>query len=85
MRHQLVITLKPCNAYPDGETLIVEYPDRDTAEAVLRSMDRYRRYRWGLADTAVTTVDGAQWCVSSYADVTWPVEIRPAPVPAPAS
>lgn len=78
MRHQLVIDLKPKKTYPEGLTLVVEYEDRETAEGVLRSMGMYRKARWGLADTAVTTVEGQQWCLSSYADVAWPIQIRPA-------
>lgn len=81
MRHHVIITLKPSRAYPEGRTLTVEYPDRATAETLLRSIERFRKYRWGLPEIYVVTVDGSRECLS-YLGIVWPVVLEPVAVPA---
>jgi hypothetical protein len=54
--------------------LTVEYPDRDTAEAQLRCMKRFRRS--GLPEIYLETVGGERWSLSYY-DIAWPVALEP--------
>jgi hypothetical protein len=77
VQHLLIITLKPTRAFPEGRVLHAPFPDRDTAEAELRCIERFRQGRWGLPEISVTTVDGERWCLG-YNDIQWPVQLAPA-------
>ncbi len=69
MRHLITARLKQRNTTNDGENpriLKVEFPDRDTAEAELRCIERLRRHRCGLPEIFWVTVDGERWCLSVY-------------------
>ena len=68
MKFMLKATLK------GGEVLEVEFPDRETLEAQLRCIRRWRRARWGLPAIAWTTTAGVKWVLSVY-DFAGPFEI----------
>ncbi len=60
MKFLLKATLK------SGEVLEVEFPDRETLDAELRCIERWRQGRWGLPAIAWTTTAGVKWVLSVY-------------------
>jgi len=60
MRYRITATLK------SGKVLEVEFPDRATAEAELRSIQHLRKYRWGLPEIYWVTTAGERWCLGIY-------------------
>lgn len=60
MRQRITATLK------GGKVLEVEFPDRETLEAQLRSIEHLRKYRWGLPEIYWVTTTGERWCLGIY-------------------
>jgi hypothetical protein len=60
-----------------GEAIEVEFPDRETLDAELRCIERWRSARWGLPALAWTTTTGVRWVLSVY-DFVGPLEISEA-------
>jgi hypothetical protein len=70
MRYLMTATLK------DGHSLEREFPDRDTAEAELRCIERLRRFHCGLPEIWWPVADGGGWCLSYRDFAEWPT-LRP--------
>jgi hypothetical protein len=68
MRFLVKATLK------SGEVIEVPFPDRETLDAELRCIERWRKARWGLPALAWTTTTGAKWVLSVY-DFAGPLAI----------